>query len=135
VAETAVSRVQRVWLTGARAGRSEVLIDHLGGYPDNIALGSDGLVWIALAARRRAIVTRVQAAPTAVRSLVRRIPDRLQPQPSRDVGVMAVDAMGRIVHEAWGEIAGFSMLTGVREVDGTLWFGSLRGDAVAVLRR
>jgi sugar lactone lactonase YvrE len=135
VAETAAARVRRVWLTGERAGRSDLLVDDLAGYPDNIALGSDGLVWIALPEPRRPIVRRIQQAPPAVRGLVRRIPERLQPRPGRTVGVIAVDGSGRIVDERWGEIEGMSMLTGVREVDGTLWLGSLHGDAVAVVRR
>jgi sugar lactone lactonase YvrE len=133
VAETAICRLQRVWLTGNDAGRSELLIDDLGGYPDNIALGDDGLIWIALAAVRRSIVKRIQQAPAAVRTAVSRIPDGLQPQPGRTVGVAAVDSIGQIVHEAWGEIDGFTMLTGVRKAGDALWFGSLRGGAIAQL--
>lgn len=135
VAETAAARVRRVWLAGERAGCSDLLVDDLAGYPDNIALGSDGLVWIALPEPRRPIVRRIQRSPAAMRSLVRRLPDRLQPRPGRTVGVAAVDGAGRVVHERWGEVEGMTMLTGVREVGGTLWLGSLHGNAVATLAR
>ncbi len=135
VAETATCRVHRVWLTGPRAGSSEVFVDGLPGYPDNISLGSDGLIWIALPSPRSALLTRVQRLPVPVRSMVRRIPARLQPTPDARVAVVAVDDDGRIVHRMSGEVPGFSMLTGVREVGGTLWFGSLAGQCVATVPR
>jgi sugar lactone lactonase YvrE len=135
VAETGARRIRRVWLTGARAGQSDVLADDLWGYPDNIALGSDGLIWVALAGPRAASLAAVQRLPGAVRAMVRRLPDRLQPAPDPAVGVVALDDAGRVVHRLSGTIDGFTMLTGVRESGGTLWFGSLTGDCVATLTR
>jgi sugar lactone lactonase YvrE len=135
VAETAICRVRRVWLTGPRAGSDEVFVDGLPGYPDNMSLGSDGLIWIALPSPRTALLTGVQRMPRAVRSLVSRIPERWQPAPGRRVAVVAVDDDGRRVHELSGEVPGFRMLTGVREAAGVLWFGSLEGGQVAMLPR
>jgi sugar lactone lactonase YvrE len=133
VAETGSGRLRRVWLTGERAGLSEVFVDDLGGYPDNIALGSDGLVWVALPNPRLPALELVQRAPGPVRTLVSLVPEPLQPRPGRRVGVAAVDAAGAVVPRAWGEIAGLPMLTGVRETGGVLWLGSLHGTAVATL--
>ena len=135
VAETGSCRLQRVWLTGDRAGRTEVFVADIGGHPDNIALGSDGLLWVAIAGPRAAVLARVQRLPAAVRAVARRIPERLQPRPDPAIGVVAVDDAGRVVHEFRGVLAGFEMLSAVREVDGTLWLGSLSSDAVATLRR
>jgi sugar lactone lactonase YvrE len=134
VAETGACRLQRVWLTGARAGRSEVFVDGLSGYPDNIALGSDGLVWVALPSPRTPVLTAIQRMPAPVRRAVSRIPERMQPRPQRTVSVVALDDGGRVVRELRGEIDGFTVLTGVREFRGTLWLGSLTGEAVATLR-
>lgn len=134
VAETGACRVHRVWLTGARAGSSEILVDGLDGYPDNIALGSDGLVWVALPSPRTALLTGIQRLPAGMRALASRVPERLQPRPAPTVSVVAVDDAGRVVHQIRGEIAGFRMLTAVREAGGVLWFGSLEGDSVATLR-
>jgi sugar lactone lactonase YvrE len=133
VAETGACRLHRVWLSGDRAGTSELFGDRLSGYPDNIALGSDGLVWIALAGPEGAQLARIQAMPKPVRSLVTKVPARLQPKPDRTVSAVAMDDDGRIVHEFRGRIEGFSFLTGVRERDGQLWLGSLEGGAVGVL--
>jgi sugar lactone lactonase YvrE len=135
VAETGARRVQRFWLTGPRAGTRDVLVDDLPGYPDNISRGSDGLIWIALPGPRTALLGAVQRLPSPARSLVRRIPERFQPAPSPTVAVMAVDDAGRVVHHLSGEVPGFSLLTGVREVGGTLWFGSLTGQHVATVPR
>jgi sugar lactone lactonase YvrE len=133
VAETGNGRMQRVWLTGERAGRAEPFVDDLGGYPDNIATGSDGLVWVALPNPRLPALELVQRAPGPVRTLVSQLPEALLPRPGRTVGVAAVDATGAVVHRAWGEIPGLALLTGVREVGGVLWLGSLLGTAVATL--
>jgi sugar lactone lactonase YvrE len=133
VAETTTGRLRRVWLTGERAGRSEVFVDDLGGYPDNIALGTDGLVWVALPNPRLAVLEAVHRAPTPVREVVARIPERLQPRPTRTVGVAAVDPSGRVVHRLWGTLDGLPLLTGIREVGGVVWLGSLQGRAIASL--
>jgi sugar lactone lactonase YvrE len=134
VAETGACRLQRVWLTGERAGRSEVFVDGLSGYPDNIALGSDGLVWVALPSPRSPVLTAVQRMPAPVRRAVSTIPERMQPRPQRTVSVVALDDDGRVVRELRGEIDGFTVLTGVREFRGTLWMGSLTGASLATLR-
>ena len=135
VAETGTGRVHRVQLTGPRAGRAGILVEGLSGYPDNISLGSDGLIWVALPAQRMALLSVVHRLPPAARGLVARVPDRLQPPPGPTVSVVAVDAGGRIVHEYRGSIPGLAMLTAVRERDGRLWFGSLTSSAVATLQR
>ena len=133
VAETGARRVRRVWLTGPRAGQDDVVAEDLWGYPDNIATGSDGLIWVALPGPRLASLDAVQRLPGAVRAMVRRLPERLQPAPDPAVGVVALDGTGRTVRWLTGTIDGLSMLTGVRESGGTLWLGSLEGDCIATL--
>ncbi|TFV61717.1 UNVERIFIED_ORG: SMP-30/gluconolactonase/LRE family protein [Bacillus sp. AZ43] len=134
VAETGARRIRRVWLTGPRAGADDVLADDLWGYPDNISTGSDGLIWAALASRRVAVLDVVQKLPSFVGAAISRVPQRLQPKPDPSVGVVALDAGGRIVRRLIGAVDGFPMLTGVRESGGALWFGSLHGPHVATLR-
>jgi sugar lactone lactonase YvrE len=135
VAETGSCRLQRVWLTGERAGQADVLAEDVGGHPDNIALGSDGLIWVAIAGPRAALLERVQRLPAPVRAVARRIPQRLQPRPDPTIGLVALDSSGRTVHEYRGELAGFEMLSAVREAAGALWLGSLTSDSVAMLPR
>ncbi len=133
VAETGACRLQRVWLTGERAGTTEVFVDSLSGYPDNIALGSDGLIWIAIASPRAPQLARIQTLPGPVRTLLTKVPPQLLPKADRAIGVVAVDDAGRVVRQLAGEVEGFWFVTAVREQDGTLWLGSLEGGVVATL--
>ena len=135
VAETGAATLVRHWITGARAGSRDLLVDDLPGYPDNIARGSDGLVWVAIASPRDPVVERLQQSPPWVRRQVTRIPQRLQPKPKRTCRVQAYDDTGRLVHDLDLPAEGFHMATGVREHDGRVWIGSLLEPAVAVLRR
>ena len=51
-AETWGCRVKRYWFDGPKAGKVEMVIDNLPGYPDNINLASDGNYWLALVGMR-----------------------------------------------------------------------------------
>ena len=129
VAETAARTIARHWLTG----RDDVLVADLPGYPDNIARGSDGLIWVSIASPRDPVVERLQRGPMWIRRRVTRIPRSLQPAPKRTVRVQAYDDDGRLVRDLTGDSARFHMVTGVREHHGRIWMGSLHEPAVAVL--
>lgn len=137
VAETRARTVVRYWLAGERAGTRDLLVEDLPGYPDNIARGSDGLIWVAIASPVDPVVELISRGPLWLRRAVTRIPERLQPQPKRTVRVQAYDADGRLVHDhdVHPEEHGtaFHMVTGVREHEGRVWMGSLQEPAVAVL--
>ncbi len=47
VNETGCYRILRYWLDGPKKGSSEVLIDGLPGFPDNITRGQDSRFWVA----------------------------------------------------------------------------------------
>ena len=137
VAESGARTVVRYWITGDRAGQRDFLAPDLPGYPDNIARGSDGLIWVTIASPRDALVERIQSGPRVLRRQVTRIPERLQPKPKRTVRVQAYDDGGRLVHDhdvpASVTRDTYHMVTGVREHDGRVWMGSLEEPAVAVL--
>ncbi|MEV6447200.1 SMP-30/gluconolactonase/LRE family protein [Amycolatopsis sp. NPDC051716] len=129
VAETGAFSVSRVWLAD---GRTDVFVDDLWGFPDNISTGTDGLIWITQASPRVAALDVVRRLPAFVRAAIRRLPESLQPSPGREVGVLGVAADGKVAREFRGEIPGFHMLVGVREWRGQLYFGSLEESAIAV---
>jgi sugar lactone lactonase YvrE len=137
VAETGARTIARQWLTGPRAGTRDLLCDDLPGYPDNIARGSDGLIWVTIASPRDALVERLQSGPMVLRRLVTRLPERLQPAPKRTVRVQAYDDHGRLIHDVdvdpTQERTPYHMVTGVREHDGRVWLGSLHEPAIAVI--
>jgi sugar lactone lactonase YvrE len=133
VAETGGRTVVRWWLSGPRAGTRDLLAADLPGYPDNIARGSDGLVWVSIASPTDPVVERLRRAPLPLRRAVTRIPERLQPKPKRTVRAQAFDDSGRLVHDIDLPGTAYHMVTGVREHDGRLWLGSLHEPAIAVV--
>lgn len=132
VAETGAYRLTRLWLTGPDAGRHDVLVDNLPGFPDNISTGTDGLVWVALASPRNALLDRLSPRHPLLRRAAWAMPERLQPKETATVWVIAVDGGGQVVHDLQGApVGGFHMVTGVREHHGTVWLGSLVAPALA----
>ncbi|MQY30849.1 hypothetical protein NRB56_64530 [Nocardia sp. RB56] len=134
VAETAGYRLSRYRLTGPEAGRHDVLVDNLPGFPDNLGLGSDGSIWAALVSPRNPLLDSLLPRPGWVRQLLWTIPARLQPAPARTVWVQAFDFDGNLVHDLQCEGDNFAQVTGVAEQDGTLYLGSLSEAAIAVTR-
>lgn len=136
VAETGARTVVRHWVSGPRAGTRDLLAEDLPGYPDNIARGSDGLIWITIASPTDPLVERLQKGPLALRRLATKLPEALQPKPKQTVRVVAYDAAGSLVHDIdlrpAEHGASYHMVTGVREHDGRLWMGSLHEPAIAV---
>lgn len=131
VAETAAYRMRRYRLTGPSAGQLEDFVDGLAGFPDNVSTGSDGLIWVAFASERNAILDRMLPLPGVLRKVAWRLPESVQPKPTREFAVHAYDSDGRLVHAYEGRHPAFHMTTGVREHDGTVWLGSLEDSAVA----
>jgi sugar lactone lactonase YvrE len=132
VAQTGSYRLDKIVLTGERQGETEVLAAGLPGFPDNIATGSDGLVWIAMASPRLAALDISSRLHPAVRKAVWALPERLQVKEKRVVWVRALDgATGKVVHDFRGTRPDFHMVTGVREAAGRVYLGSLNERAIA----
>ncbi|MDN5895478.1 MAG: SMP-30/gluconolactonase/LRE family protein [Nocardioides sp.] len=134
VAETAARTVVRHWLTGERAGERDFLVEDLPGYPDNIARGSDGLIWVTIASPTDPVVERLQRGPMPLRKLATMVPERLQPKVKRSVRAQAYDDRGLLVHDLEIATDDYHMVTGVREHDGRVWLGSLEEPAIAVVQ-
>jgi sugar lactone lactonase YvrE len=133
VAQTGGYRLDKVWLTGDKAGTISPLVDNLPGFPDNLSTGSDGLIWVAFAAPRDPLLDRLHRMRPVLRKGVWALPDPLRPKEKRSAWVRAVDGSdGRTVHEFYGTPDGFHMVTGVREKDGKVYLGSLQERAIAV---
>lgn len=133
VAETTGYRLLRLWLRGARAGRHDVLVDELPGFPDNISTGSDGLIWVAIFAPRHRLLDLLLPRAPLLRRLVWALPDVVQPAETRALHVLAVDAAGTVVHDLRGPTTDYHAVTGVRERGGVLYLGSLTQQAIAIL--
>lgn len=114
-------------------GNPATVVEHsLPGFPDNLSTGTDGLIWLALASPRNALIDRLAPLPGFLRKGAWALPDKLQPQPEHVMAVMAFDPSDdSLVHYFLGEHPDFGTTTSVREVDGTVWLGSLVSPAIA----
>jgi sugar lactone lactonase YvrE len=132
VAESRGRTVVRRWLRGPQSGEVDRLADALPGYPDNIALGSDGLVWVTIGSPTMGLLEHVlPRLPGSLRTGLARLPEGVQPKEKRTVRVMAFDGQGRLVRDCDCPADDFHFATGVRERQGRVWLGSLHNPAVA----
>ena len=99
VAESGACTVVRQWLTGAKAGTRDYLVPELPGYPDNIARGSDGLIWVTIASPPNGWPSGSASVPIGSAAPPAKVPTNLQPQPKPCVRVQAYDDAGTLVHD------------------------------------
>lgn len=128
--ETAGYRLNRIDLTVPDA--EPELVAMVPGLPDNIARGSDGLIWVAVGSPRNALLDFLLDKPPVLRKLVWALPDAVQPKPADVIEVQAYDDDGNLVHDLRGTHPAFHMPTGVRERDGKVWLGSIGSTHLAV---
>ncbi|MFE0098994.1 SMP-30/gluconolactonase/LRE family protein [Streptomyces sp. NPDC059009] len=131
VAETGAYRLVRVRLDGERAGEHDVLADALPGFPDNLTVADDGLIWVALAGPRDPLVELLHRGPAALRRTLAALPPRLLPGPRPSVRALALAPDGRTVHDVRRRPRGFRIATSAYHAGGRLWLGSLRGGVLA----
>lgn len=129
VSETGKYRVLRYWIKGDRAGETEVFIDNLPGFPDNIAPGSGGRYWLALATPRDAFLDGLLPLP-GLRKVLARLPRFLQPGPKRYSFVLGLDGTGKVLHNLQDPAGPYAPITSAHEYDGKLYFGSILEPAV-----
>ena len=125
VNETCMYRIQKYWLKGEKAGTSEVFIENLPGFPDNVSSNKEGIFWVALFNPRNNFVEMSSNKPF-LRKIVLRLPELLQPQPIRHSFVLGLDESGKIVHNLqYQSNKAYSPITSVKQYENNLYFGSL----------
>jgi sugar lactone lactonase YvrE len=129
VAETTGRRLVRIRLAGEAAGAPETIAD-LPGFPDNLGADADGLVWVALASEPNPALERLHRLPLALRRLAARLPESIQPKPSRVAWVAAYDETGRPAFDFKWTDGGYAMVTGVSRVGRTVWCAGLEERAL-----
>lgn len=130
VCETYAYRIKRYWLKGEKAGQSEIFIDKLPGFPDNITSNRDGKFWLALFTVRNDTMNWLSPRP-AVKSILAKLPRAVWPAPDPYAFVIALDENGNIL-ESLQDPGGekFHEVTSAHERDGQLYLGSLSNDRI-----
>ena len=130
IAETGSYRIHRYWLQGPQAGNSEVIVDNLPGFPDNINNGLNGRFWIGLVAPRKALLDDTSNSPF-IRRMLLRVPKFMQPKPELSSHVFAIDGDGEVLMNLQDPAARHPMMTGVLETRTTLFLTTLIGNKLA----
>ncbi len=130
VNETGENRIHKVWLTGEKAGSSEVLIDRLPGFPDNIVRGRDGRYWVGLVSPRLPILDNLADKPM-LRKMLARLPKLFWPEVKYYSHVFAIDEDGKVLASLQDPAGRYHTTTGALEVDNWLYISSLHEDELA----
>ena len=125
VNETLMYRIQKYWLKGDKAGTSEIFIENLPGFPDNVSSNEEGIFWVALFNPRNNFVEMSSNKPF-LRKIVLRLPELLQPQPVNHSFVLGLNEDGNVVHNLQYQAnEAYSPITSVKQYNDILYFGSL----------
>jgi sugar lactone lactonase YvrE len=131
VNETMRYRITRYWLSGERAGQTDVFIDNLPGFPDNLTYNGEDLFWVALIYPRDKKIDSLMPRPF-LRRLIMRLPAALrESEPAPIALVIALDHDGDVVHSLQDHTGHYHTVTSVNEAEGYLWLGSLTQPYIA----
>jgi len=134
IAETGHYRVLKYWLRGDLKGTTEVLIDNLPGFPDNIKSGLNGRFWIGIAAPRNDLLDQLSDKPF-IRKIVQRLPAAIRPKAEPFSHVIGINGDGDVLMNLHDPNARFPTLTGVLETSNSLYLTSLFGRSLPKIRK
>jgi sugar lactone lactonase YvrE len=120
-------RILKHWLQGPDKGTTEVLLENLPAFADNINNGLNGRFWIGMISPRNELVDNLSDKPL-LRKIVRRLPPFLRPRAERYAHVIAINGGGEVLMNLQDPAARYSSLTGVLETGDRLYFSTLFGN-------
>lgn len=124
IAESGAYRVQRLWLTGPRAGSVEIFADNLPGFPNNVTFNGSDRFWVAIHSPRSAILDALTPHPT-LRRLLAFLPQQEQNSGPRVSMALAFDLSGKVrANLSASGASAFGPVTEAREFGDRLYFGS-----------
>jgi hypothetical protein len=130
VNETLAARIARYWLSGPKAGRSDIFASALPGYADNLTYNGRGVFWVALPSPRNPALEGLAGWPW-LRKVLGRMPPQLREQKlGRMAWVLALNTEGQVVHNLQDPAGHYGPVTSVIETGGRLYFGSIGTAAI-----
>jgi ribose transport system permease protein len=134
--ETWGCSVSRYWFEGPKAGRREIIVADLPGYPDNINRASDGGYWIALVGLRTPAFDMALRNPRVRKRMVEQVAPDEWLFPNMNYGcVVKFDEAGRITDGLWDRSGlNHPMITSMREHKGWLYLGGVSNNRIGRYR-
>jgi ribose transport system permease protein len=134
-AETWACRVRRYWLEGPRAGKVDLVVENLPGYPDNINRASDGNYWVAILGMRTPALDLALRKPGFRKRMARQVAFDEWLYPNLNTGmVVKIGDSGSVLYSLWDEAGEkHPMITSMREHRGSLYLGGIFNNRIGRL--
>lgn len=133
VNETGSYQVLRYWLEGQKAGQSDVFIDNLPGFPDNIRADTKGRFWVAIPGLRDPLLDGMSDKP-GLRKVLARFLEHVDFPVKPNAMAIALNDQGQVVDVLKSEKAnGYYYITQVTPVQDRLYFNSVHLNGMAYI--
>lgn len=96
VSETSKYRILKYWIKGEMKGKSEVFMDNLAGFPNNISRRQNGNFWVGFTTKRNDQLDNIHPK-VGMKKFVYSLPSFLQPKPEKFGMVIELSEEGEIV--------------------------------------
>jgi sugar lactone lactonase YvrE len=121
--ETTKYRILKYWLKGQNAGKSEVFIDNLHGFPNGISVREDGTFWLGFTTKRNDALDKIHPK-SGMKKFVYGLPKWMQPKEDKFGMVMHLSENGTILNTFFDPTGiAMSEAGSVKEHNGFLYMG------------
>ncbi len=132
LSETSKYRILKYWLKGNKAGTSEVFVDNLAGFPNNISRRDNGNFWVGFTTKRNDKLDDIHPKK-GMKKFVYGLPSFVQPKAEKFGMILEISEAGLIVQALFDPSGNFVMEAGaVKEYQKTLYIG---GDVVSFIAK
>lgn len=132
VSETSKYRLLRYWLKGTKKGTSEIFMDNLPGFPNNLSRSTSGNFWLGFTTKRNDQLDAIHPK-IGMKKFVYNLPEFVQPKAEKFGMVFEISEQGEIIQTLFdptGEQV--SEAGSILEHNGYLYLG---GDVVAAVSK
>lgn len=132
LSETSKYRILKYWLKGEKSGTSEVFLDNLAGFPNNISRRSNGNFWVGFTTKRNDQLDDIHPKK-GMKKLVYGLPSFVQPKAEKFGMILEISKEGKII-QALFDTSGESVMEAgaVKEFRDNLYIG---GDVVSYVAK
>ncbi|PQB06879.1 hypothetical protein BST83_06735 [Polaribacter filamentus] len=121
--ETTKYRVIKYWLSGTKAGQTEIFIDNLPGFPNGISIREDGSYWLGFSTKRNEALDKIHSKKV-MKKFIYSLPEFMQPKAETFGMIMNVSEEGEIIESLFDTNGKVLPEAGaVKEFNGHLYIG------------
>jgi sugar lactone lactonase YvrE len=132
LSETSKYRILKYWLKGDKSGTSEIFLDNLAGFPNNISRRDNGNFWVGFTTKRNDKLDDIHTKK-GMKKFVYGLPSFVQPKAEKFGMILEISDNGSILQALFDPSGEFVMEAGaVKEFQNNLYIG---GDVVSYIAK